>query len=148
MIDFARFSTESIKIGFSIDVESRIRQLEEDFDEPIEVIAVMEGDKETEKQLHRMSSHLRFGLTEQFRPGSALLEYIGCGVKTGSALTMDLTGVNRCRIGDLSVGTHVRQRIPDVFEGLMTAVNQGHRIAGITLRGVAAGTQLFTDRRK
>jgi hypothetical protein len=78
VIYFARFSTGSIKIGFSIDVESRIRQPEEDYDEPIEVLAVMVGDKETEKQLHGMFSRLRFGVTEQFRPGSALLEYIGC----------------------------------------------------------------------
>lgn len=78
MIVFALLSTGAIKICYGVDCASRIEQLKEKYDEPVELLAVSEGDPEAKRAIHRQFSHLRFDATEQFRPGSDLLAYIGC----------------------------------------------------------------------
>ena len=76
MIIFALLSTGAIEICYGADVDARVRQLEEAYDEPVKVLAVREGDEETKLELHQLFAHLRFDRTQQFRPGSELLEFI------------------------------------------------------------------------
>lgn len=66
-----------IKIGFSGDVPGRIQQLEAHYGCRLAILATMEGGREEEKAIHERFSHLRFGRTEQFRPGPELLAFIG-----------------------------------------------------------------------
>ncbi len=53
MIIFALLSTGAIEICYGADVDARVRQLEEAYDEPVKVLAVREGDEETKLELHR-----------------------------------------------------------------------------------------------
>lgn len=66
-----------VKIGHSANVESRIRQLESTYRQPLSVLATLPGDREEERAIHERFSHLRMGKTEQFQPGHDLMEFIG-----------------------------------------------------------------------
>jgi len=66
-----------IKIGFTDDIERRREQLEAIYGTPLAVLATMDGGRDEETEVHRRFSHLRFGRTEQFRPTSELMEFIG-----------------------------------------------------------------------
>ncbi len=78
MIIFALLSTGAIEICYGADVDARVRLLKEAYDEPVKVLAVREGDEETKRDLHQLLAHPRFDQTQQFRPGSDLLEFIEC----------------------------------------------------------------------
>ena len=67
----------SIKIGYSKDIESRIKSLQ--FHSPVQLTVVgwMEGSVELERQLHKVfSSHRLWG--EWFSPDESILDYIRC----------------------------------------------------------------------
>lgn len=66
-----------IKIGFTDDFATRRKQLETFYGTPMVVLARMEGDRAKEREIHERFAHLRFGRTEQFRPGPDLMEFIG-----------------------------------------------------------------------
>jgi hypothetical protein len=66
-----------VKIGFSDCVERRQAELEATYGQPLAVLAVLEGGLETEREIHGRFSHLRLGKTEQFRPASDLMVFIG-----------------------------------------------------------------------
>lgn len=66
-----------IKIGTSVDVRARLKQLELAYKRPLAMLAEMPGGREEEGAIHERFSHLRIGRTEQFRPGPDLLEFIG-----------------------------------------------------------------------
>jgi hypothetical protein len=66
-----------VKIGFSDDVDARRRQLERHYGQPLAVLATLDGGPDEERELHGRFSHLRFGRTEQFQPGTDLMEFIG-----------------------------------------------------------------------
>ena len=66
-----------IKIGFSDNFPVRLAQLEAHYGCSLVVLATMEGDRSRESEIHQMFAHLRFGRTEQFRPGPDLMEFIG-----------------------------------------------------------------------
>lgn len=66
-----------IKIGTTINLESRIRSLERHYGRKLAVLATMDGSYDEEKAIHDRFSHLRFGRTELFRPAFDLLEFIG-----------------------------------------------------------------------
>ncbi len=66
-----------VKIGFSDDVDKRREQLERHYGRPLALLATMPGDMGIEYEIHRRFSHLRFGRTEQFRPASDLMAFIG-----------------------------------------------------------------------
>lgn len=66
-----------IKIGYSANVEERRSQLESYFGRELAVLAIMKGDREEEKRIHRLFDHLRLGRTEQFRPKIDLMTFIG-----------------------------------------------------------------------
>jgi hypothetical protein len=77
VIYFARTPTGSIKIGYSLDVDARFKTLSCHLGSPTTLLCTMEGDRDSEKNMHRKFYHLRIGRTEQFRPGSDLLDFIG-----------------------------------------------------------------------
>ncbi len=77
MVCFARTSTGSIKIGATNDLEARLIALAQHYGEQLVLLATRNGDREEERRIHAMFSHLRFGRTEQFRPGCDLMEFIG-----------------------------------------------------------------------
>jgi hypothetical protein len=66
-----------IKIGHSRDVPGRILALARHYDRELSTLFTMEGGYETEQAIHDRFSHLRIGITEQFRPGVDLLKFIG-----------------------------------------------------------------------
>ncbi len=77
MIYFAQLPTGAIKIGKADDVDVRISQLEKYYRQPLSLLHVIEGDLDTEREIHERFSHLRFGRKEQFKPGADLMEFIG-----------------------------------------------------------------------
>ena len=76
MVYFVRLPTGTIKIGFSKDLTSRFNALRGTYGK-IEVLKTQEGNRQTERALHRRFEHLRIRRTEQFLPGQELLEFLG-----------------------------------------------------------------------
>lgn len=74
-----------VKIGFSDNVENRLRQLEKDYGQSLTILATMEGGRAEEAALHRRFKHLRVGRTEQFRPDPELMGFIGRPSLTGES---------------------------------------------------------------
>lgn len=66
-----------VKIGHSANVDSRRQQLEARYGQPLVILAVIEGGRKEEHEMHTRFSHLRIEETEQFRPGRELMEFIG-----------------------------------------------------------------------
>ena len=69
-----------IKIGYSEDVPRRHKQLEGTYRQPLTLLAAIDGEMEDEAAIHARFSHLRLGITEQFRPEADLMEFSGCPV--------------------------------------------------------------------
>jgi hypothetical protein len=65
-----------IKIGTTIRLTERLKQLIAEHGPGLEVLAVAEGSYDRERELHRRFSHLRHGRTEQFEPGDDLVGFI------------------------------------------------------------------------
>jgi hypothetical protein len=65
-----------VKIGYSEDVTTRVKQLESHYGRPLTVLHVMDGDREAEKAIHRRFDHLRIRRTEQFQPAPDLMAFI------------------------------------------------------------------------
>lgn len=88
MIYFAQLPTGAIKIGCSANVEQRIASLERFYHQPLALLHTMEGNRQTEREIHARFAHLRFTRhrgprgrkPEQFRPGPDLMEFIGLPV--------------------------------------------------------------------
>jgi hypothetical protein len=66
-----------VKIGYSADPQRRHAQLEAIYRRPLVALAVIEGDRRREREIHDRFAHLRLGNTEQFRPAPELAEFIG-----------------------------------------------------------------------
>jgi hypothetical protein len=64
-----------IKIGTTIRLSERLKQLAAEHGEGLEVLAVVDGSYETEKGIHRRFSHLRI-VNEWFEPGDDLVGFI------------------------------------------------------------------------
>lgn len=75
VIYFVR-SGDAVKIGFTSDLEARLRVLRTDTAGEIELLAVMEGDRREEARLHADFKHLRIK-REWFRAEEELLAFIG-----------------------------------------------------------------------
>jgi hypothetical protein len=65
-----------IKIGHAVDPSRRRRQLEKHYGRALHALAVIEGDREREREIHRRFAHLRIGITEQFQPAPELVRFI------------------------------------------------------------------------
>lgn len=66
-----------IKIGCTINLDYRRKQLETRYGCPLVVLATRDGGRDAEAEIHARFAPLRFGKTEQFRPGPDLLTFIG-----------------------------------------------------------------------
>ena len=73
-----------VKIGFTSDVDARLRQLEVYYGRPLALLGIMEGDRDEERSIHGRFAHLRFGRTEQFRPAADLMAFIGRPLLVGA----------------------------------------------------------------
>lgn len=74
----------AVKIGYSVDVEARHRQLENHYGQRLALLATMAGGPEEETAVHDRFAHLRIagkgrrgGFPEQFRPAPELMAFIG-----------------------------------------------------------------------
>lgn len=75
MIYFLRSPAGPIKIGTTIRLSQRLRQLAAEHGEGLEVLAVLEGSREVEQALHGRFAHLR-RVGEWFEPGDDLMGFI------------------------------------------------------------------------
>jgi hypothetical protein len=80
-----------IKIGFSANVEARIRQLEAHYGRSLAVLATMDGGRETEREIHERFAHIqlkgpgsRGNRLEQFKPTADLMAFIGLPMLVGA----------------------------------------------------------------
>jgi HNH endonuclease len=78
VIIFVRLSTGGIVITHARDVVARLRQLSDGYDEPVRLLYEMRGEPLDAEDTRRRFGGLRLGKTQQFRPGSDLLEFIDC----------------------------------------------------------------------
>lgn len=78
-----------IKIGCSTNVKHRLHCLNHNYREPLALLHVMPGNRETERQTHEQFAHLRvrcidledkWHWTEWFWPGLDLMTFIGMPV--------------------------------------------------------------------
>lgn len=78
IVYFARIGEDRpIKIGISDDVDRRPIQLERHCRQPLALSYVMDGVPDGERGIHERFAPLRLGMTEQFRPGADLMEFVG-----------------------------------------------------------------------
>lgn len=75
MIYFIRSRTGRIKIGTTIRLSQRLKQLAAEHGQGLEVLAVIDGSHEAERCLHGRFAHLR-SVGEWFEPGDDLLGFI------------------------------------------------------------------------
>jgi hypothetical protein len=76
MVYFLRSADGSrIKIGTTMSMAQRLKQLVAEHGEGLEVLAVIDGSQPEEKALHRRFSHLR-RVGEWFEPGNDLIGFI------------------------------------------------------------------------
>lgn len=73
-----------VKIGYSANVDARLRQLEAHYGQPLALLATMRGGPDEEAAIHERFSHLRLKgksnlgrRIEQFRPAADLMTFIG-----------------------------------------------------------------------
>jgi Meiotically up-regulated gene 113 len=73
-----------VKIGYTDNLPTRHKQLEVHYRRPLAVLATMDGDLDTEREIHTRFGHLRLSGSkpsrrqpEQFRPGPDLMAFIG-----------------------------------------------------------------------
>jgi hypothetical protein len=64
-----------IKIGTSVRISFRLKQLQKESGKRLWVLGVVDGDKDVEKELHGRFAHLRIA-GEWFKPGPDLHEFI------------------------------------------------------------------------
>jgi DNA-binding XRE family transcriptional regulator len=75
MIYFIKSARGRIKIGTTIRLKQRLKELETGHGEPLEVLAVADGSTEAERYLHRRFAHLRV-MGEWFESGEDLMALI------------------------------------------------------------------------
>lgn len=73
-----------IKIGCSVDVDTRIRALEHHYKQPLVLLATMPGGRDEERMIHEKFAEHRLRRTEQFRPAAEIMEFIGRPLLVGA----------------------------------------------------------------
>jgi hypothetical protein len=73
-----------IKIGCSENVDARVQQLQSLYKRPLSILKTLPGGRKEEMSIHKRFAHLRLGHTEQFRPASDLMEFIGGSLLVGA----------------------------------------------------------------
>jgi hypothetical protein len=77
MIYFAQLANGNIKIGYTYQpIRDRLIILECATKGPVKLLAVEEGGRKREEELHNKFSHLRLGRSEQFTPERSLMRHI------------------------------------------------------------------------
>ena len=76
MIYFVQLDSRAIKFGFTEYLMMRLATLRSQHSR-VKLLHAMEGDADTEEQLHERFNHLRIGNSDQFRPGPDLMKFIG-----------------------------------------------------------------------
>jgi hypothetical protein len=66
-----------IKIGFTDNLDVRWKQLESHYGCQLALLASLPGGREEEAEIHEQFKCIRLGRTEQFRPASELMAFIG-----------------------------------------------------------------------
>lgn len=66
-----------VKIGTTENLDARLKKLEASYGCRLVVLSTTAGGRREEAEIHARFSHLRFGRTEQFKPESDLMEFIG-----------------------------------------------------------------------
>jgi hypothetical protein len=82
------YSAGKIKIGYSKDVRKRLTDLSNMASSPVELIAVLPGDRELEKYLHRTFKPDRVH-GEWFKPSSEIKRFLEC-IDSACMATMEL----------------------------------------------------------
>jgi hypothetical protein len=68
----------AIKIGYTVnDVDSRRKQLEPYYKQPLAILATIPGGRDKEREIHELFAEHRLGRTEQFRPAPEIMAFIG-----------------------------------------------------------------------
>jgi T5orf172 domain len=75
LIYFIKSPDGPIKIGTTIRLSERLKKLAAEYGEGLEVLAVTEGDRDIEQELHERFSYLR-RVGEWFEPGDDLVGFI------------------------------------------------------------------------
>jgi hypothetical protein len=86
-----------IKIGFSDDVPTRIKALKGHYGCELRLLKTIEGDKQTEKEIHRQFAHLRLGPGEQFQPAHDLMDFIGLPLFVNATPVVPMKGNDKRR---------------------------------------------------
>ncbi len=66
-----------VKIGHTNNVKRRLEHLEFHYGRSLTLLGTREGGLRREREIQARFSHLRLGITEQFRPASDLMQFIG-----------------------------------------------------------------------
>lgn len=78
MIYFAQIASDGpVKVGFTDDLPTRRKALENLYGCRLTILATMQGGRDEERAIHNRFAHLRLGRTEQFRPAAELMAFIG-----------------------------------------------------------------------
>jgi hypothetical protein len=79
VIYFARISSTSLKIGFTVDQDltTRMRRLSSGYGHRVELLAFMEGGRDVERLMHERFSNYRLGKPEHFRLAPEILGFVG-----------------------------------------------------------------------
>jgi hypothetical protein len=68
----------TIKIGYTVNnVDSRRKQLETYYKQPLAILATIPGGRAREREIHEQFAEHRLGRTEQFRPDPEIMAFIG-----------------------------------------------------------------------
>lgn len=114
-----------IKVGTSVNVTKRHKRLESYYGQPLRLLGVIEGDRQTERKIHAKFAHLRIRKTEQFEPGADLLGFIRQpvlgGVMLEHAVARSVQPVATAVRLELPVETHRELRIEAAKQGVSMA---------------------------
>lgn len=95
--------TGPIKIGFAVDPQKRIAEIQRMSPTRLRTLATIDGDRATESVLHRGFSHLR-AYGEWFRPEQELLDFIADpsqGVPTRNPLKVVKPASSKSQLGNI-----------------------------------------------
>lgn len=116
LIYFLRSPSGSIKIGATIRLSRRIKELTGEFGGGLEVLGVANGFYKEEKELHKRFAHLRQA-GEWFDPGDDLIEYIASESESWTPETKTLERPIR----------HARIKLPEKdYERVQKAAGRYH----------------------
>ena len=85
MIYFAQAEVGGpIKIGYSADVEARLKELEGHYGQRLNLLKTLPGDRAEERRIHKHFAKHRLGKTEQFQPVAEIMQFVGLPLLVGA----------------------------------------------------------------